>query len=401
MKTLVAAVSVAAFVLLASANVVYGQDRGPQDRAAEAEKAFQGDVHAAAGLQCQSCHAVGTGAAGSSRYPLLRRTDIAPMCAKCHSDAAYMRQFDPQVRIDQFSQYLTSAHGKAMAKGEGRVATCTDCHGAHGVTRVRDPRSPVAPLNAAKTCARCHADPSRMKAFGHEPTPFADWSSSVHATGLLKRGDTSAPTCNTCHGSHGATPPGVTQVANVCAQCHVREAELFNASPKKAIFDALGQAECLVCHSNHAIQPPTDALVGLDERAVCAMCHDASNNSAETIKGFREGLDGISTRLANAGAVIDQAERAGMLVDEARLALQDAREQQIQSRVLVHAFAAKPFADVAVRGTDAAARAQRAGEEALDELQARRRGLAVATLFIVGFLITLGLKIRRLQVPEP
>ena len=71
-------------------------------------------------------------------------------------------------------------------------------------------------------------------------------SSSVHADALLKRGDTSAPTCNTCHGSHGATPPGITEVANVCAQCHVREAQNFSAGPKKAIFDAMGQAECLV-----------------------------------------------------------------------------------------------------------------------------------------------------------
>lgn len=369
-----------------------------QDRTAEAQQAFQGDVHAAAGLQCQSCH---TSPARDGAYRVAARTDIAPMCARCHADAAYMRQFDPQVRVDQFSQYLTSAHGQAMAKGEVRVATCSDCHGSHGVTRVRDPRAPVAPLNVAKTCAQCHADPVRMKAFGHEATPLADWSSSVHATALIKRGDTSAPTCNTCHGSHGATPPGVTEVANACSQCHVREAELFNASPKKAIFDDLGQAECLVCHSNHAIHKPADSLVGLDEPAVCTTCHDAAGNGAQTITRVRSGLDAISTTLERAQVVVDEAERAGMLVDEARVALQEAREQQIQSRVLVHAFADKPFADVAARGAEAAARAQQAGERALAELQTRRRGLAVATLFIVGFLITLGLKIRRLDRPNP
>jgi hypothetical protein len=89
-----------------------------------------------------------------------------------------------------------------------------------------------------------------------------------------------------------------------------------------------------------------------------------------------------------------------MLVDEARVALQEAREQQIQSRVLVHTFAAKPFAEANGRGTEAATRAQRAGEDALAELQMRRRGLAVATLFIVGFLGTLLWKIRRLPIPQ-
>jgi predicted CXXCH cytochrome family protein len=240
-----------------------------------------------------------------------------------------------------------------------------------------------------------------MKAVGHDATPFADWSSSVHATALLKRGDTSAPTCNTCHGSHGATPPGVTQVANVCAQCHVREAELFRASPKKAIFDAMGQAECLVCHGNHAIHPTADTLIGLDAKAVCATCHDASSNSALTITSVREGLDKIANTLMSARTIVDQAEHAGMLVDEARLALQEGREQQIQARALVHAFAAAPFAEVATRGADAAERARLSGERALEELQTRRRGLFVATLFIVGFLITLVWKIRRLPVPEP
>jgi predicted CXXCH cytochrome family protein len=368
-----------------------------QGRVAEAEQAYRTDVHAAAKLTCQSCHTAGTGTAPGTAYPPIPRTSVPLMCTKCHSDAAYMRQFDPQVRVDQYAQYLTSAHGKAIVKGETRVAVCSDCHGAHGIVRVRDPRSPVAPLNAAKTCARCHADAERMKAFGKEATPFADWSTSVHATALLKRGDTSAPTCNTCHGSHGATPPGVTQIASVCAQCHVREAELFNAGPKKKIFDDMGQAECLVCHSNHAIHLPSDALIGLDEKAVCATCHDASTNSAKTITAFRESLDGLSARLESAHAIVDRAEQAGMLVDDARRALQEAHEQQIQSRVLIHAFAPTPFAETAAKGREAAERAHHGGESALEELHMRRRGLGVATLVITGFLITLWWKIRRLS----
>jgi predicted CXXCH cytochrome family protein len=376
--------------------ILAGQRPQAQDRVAEAEKAFQGDIHQAAGLQCTSCHA--TVARGRPDYTA-PRTTIAAMCARCHGDAAYMRQFDPQVRVDQLTQYLTSAHGRAMAMGETRVATCSDCHGAHGVRRVRDTRSPVAPLNAAKTCAQCHTDPARMSAFGKQATAVADWSTSVHATALLKRGDTSAPTCNTCHGSHGATPPGITEVANVCAQCHVREAQLFTASPKKAIFDAIGQAECLVCHGNHAIQAPTHSFVGLDEGAVCATCHDGSVNGAETIRRFRKGLEGLTAAIATADTVVDRAERAGMLVDDARLTLHEASEQLIQSRVAVHAFADAPFADLAAKGLAAAQQAERGGQDALAELQVRRQGLAVATLLIVGFLITLWLKIRRLPTP--
>ena len=359
------------------------------------EAAFKDSVHAAAGLECASCHKGQTAGA----YAAIPRGSIAGMCASCHSDAAYMRKFDPQVRVDQYAQYLTSAHGRGMQKGELRVATCSDCHSSHAVVRVRDSRSPVAPLNAAKTCAQCHGDAARMTAFGKDAKVFTDWSSSVHADALLKRGDTSAPTCNTCHGSHGATPPGVTEVANVCAQCHVREADNFKAGPKKAIFDGMGQAECLVCHGNHAIQSPTHAMIGVAEPAVCASCHDASSNGATTIKRFRDGLEGLTSAMSSAKTVVDRAEHAGMLVEDGRLALQEATEQYVQSRVAIHTFKDEPFQEIAARGRAAAENAGKAGEAALMELQNRRRGLAVATVLIIGFLITLWLKIRRLPPP--
>ena len=364
-----------------------------QERAAA--EAFKDSVHAAAGLECASCH---KGQAGGT-YAAIPRGSIASTCATCHADAAYMRKFDPQVRVDQFAQYLTSAHGRGMQRGETRVATCSDCHSSHGVVRVRDARSPVAPLNAAKTCARCHGDPERMNAFGKDAKVFTDWSSSVHADALLKRGDTSAPTCNTCHGSHGATPPGVTEVANVCAQCHVREAENFKAGPKKAIFDAMGQAECLVCHGNHAIQPPTHAMIGVTADTVCSSCHDASSNGAATIKQFRDGLEGLTLSMSDAKGVVDRAERAGMLVEDGRVALREASEQFVQARVAMHTFREEPFQEIATKGRSAAGRAEQAGVAALTELQNRRRGLAVATVLIVGFLVTLGVKIRRLPPP--
>jgi predicted CXXCH cytochrome family protein len=379
------------FTLAFAIGITLATATAAQDRA-DPPSGFTNSVHAAAGVECASCH---KGQAPGA-YTAIARGGTAAMCASCHSDAAYMRKFDPQVRVDQLAQYLTSAHGRAMSKGETRVATCSDCHNAHDVVRVRDTRSPIAPMNVATTCSQCHADPARMKAFGREATVFADWSSSVHAEALLKRRDTSAPTCNTCHGSHGATPPGVTEVANVCAQCHVREAQNFTAGPKKAIFDDMGQAECLVCHGNHAIQRPSHAMIGVTEPAVCATCHDATGNSAATIKKFRDGLDGLDAAIGSAEAVVARAEQAGMLVEDAHLALHDARDQFIQSRVAIHTFKDEPFAELSGKGTDAARRAERAGHAALEELQMRRRGLAVATLLIIGFLITLGIKIRRL-----
>jgi predicted CXXCH cytochrome family protein len=353
---------------------------------------FKDDVHAQAGLTCETCH----GKIAKPPYGPIDRTKIAPLCATCHSDAAYMRKFKPQLRVDQYAQYLTSTHGKKMSTGETRVATCTDCHGAHGIRPVADTRAPVAPQNVATTCSRCHSDHARMSALGHEGNPPEDWRESVHAAALLKRGDTSAPTCSTCHGSHGAVPPGVASVALVCSQCHVREAELFRNSSKKAIFDVIGQGECLTCHSNHKIQKPSDSFIGLKDPAICSVCHDEKMKGADVINSTQQGLKNLTDGIDRATRVLDRAEEAGMLVDDGRQALRDAREDQILARVNIHAFAAQPFGTTAAKGVADANKAEAIGNELMGELRFRRNGLAVATLLIIGFLATLWWRIRRL-----
>jgi hypothetical protein len=134
-------------------------------------------------------------------------------------------------------------------------------------------------------------------------TQYARWRQSVHADALLVKGDLSAPTCNDCHGNHGATPPGLDSIALVCGQCHGREAQLFRASPKRAGFEAHGEllaqagaegcgachdpaprvpsegperlSECVSCHGNHAVMRPTVALLGPLPPTPCAFCHQA------------------------------------------------------------------------------------------------------------------------------
>jgi hypothetical protein len=351
-----------------------------------------GDVHVNAGVTCEACHgpALPGSTAGAPVHRPIARTAIAPLCARCHADASYMRQFAPQVRVDQFAQYLTSVHGQQMARGRVEVATCSDCHHAHGILQVRDARSPVAPSNVAKTCARCHADAARMTPFGRAVDVFDEWSASVHASALFERGDTSAPTCSTCHGSHGATPPGVDAVANVCAQCHVREGELFRASPKRPLFEAMGFADCLVCHGNHAIARPDDSWIGFESPAVCATCHDETSGGAPVIRAVGEGLRGLRRDIDAASGLVRRAEQAGVLVEDGHLALAAARE----------AFATPPFEEALTEGRTAVDAARAAGDAGLAELDFRRTGLAVATLFIIGFLITLFFKIRRLPPVE-
>ncbi len=399
----VCVIGLAAALWLATTGWVAADQTSPADAAAapapplpqapmparDPAEAFKNDVHQQSGVTCADCHRAG--APGP-----IPRAVIATMCASCHSDPAYMRKFKPQVRTDQHAQYLTSVHGQQMTKGETRVATCSDCHNAHGVLQVRDARSPVAPANVASTCARCHADTSLMTPFSRDTAVVDDWSHSVHAAALLERGDTSAPTCSTCHGSHGAAPPGIDTVANVCATCHVREAELYQASTKRAAFEALEQPACLTCHNNHRIEHPNDRWIGLQEPALCATCHASDTPGAPVITTMRAGFDTMASTYAAAEHVLERAEQAGMLIDDGMAALREAQEQRVRLRVLVHTFAEAPFNEGLSTGVKAASTAKAAGDAALEELAFRRKGLAIATLAILGFLLTLGVKIRTL-----
>jgi hypothetical protein len=89
-----------------------------------------------------------------------------------------------------------------------------------------------------------------------------------------------------------------------------------------------------------------------------------------------------------------------VLVEDGHLALATAREAHVRLRVLVHAFAAAPFDEALGEGRAAVEAAEAAGQAGLAELRYRRTGLTVATLFILGFLVTLFLKIRRLPPIE-
>ena len=79
----------------------------------------------------------------------------------------------------------------------------------------------------AKTCSRCHSDAEYMKPYGIPTDQFANYTTSVHHEALTVNGDLSAPTCTTCHGNHGAVPPGVDKVQNVCGTCHVFQAQMY------------------------------------------------------------------------------------------------------------------------------------------------------------------------------
>jgi len=362
------------------------------------------DAHIRRGLSCASCHGgnpreLSMGAhdrrAGFRGAPT--PAQVPQFCARCHSRPDVMRTFNPRLPTDQFSRFLTSAHGQRLAKGDRKVATCTSCHGVHPVRAVSDSASPVFPTNVPRTCARCHADPDRMKPYAIPTTQFEEYQASVHGTGLLGRGNRQAPGCNDCHDNHGATPPGVTSVANVCAQCHAAARDLFVRSPHKAAFDILGEGECVSCHGTHNIVFPSDEMIGAGPGAVCVRCHPAGSAGAQTAAEIRDRLERVKSVIAGAEGLLARAATAGMDVTDAQLDLNEARTQLILSRAVTHAASVAAVDQTARAGAAAAAKARAFGEAAMAELAFRRRGLLVAIGIIVFVAVTLWLKIRELE----
>lgn len=369
---------------------------------------YTNGIHAQKGLTCVSCHGGDSSsddptramskAAGFRGAP--ERKEIPEFCGKCHSDAAYMRGFNPSLRTDQYSQYQTSVHGKLHAKGDTKTAICVDCHGVHDIQPPSDQRSRVHPLNVAQTCARCHANAEYMKPYGISTSQFADYSASVHHDALAVRGDLSAPTCSTCHGSHGAAPPGVESVARVCSTCHVFQARLFDSGPHKEVFGAMNLPACVTCHSNHRVQHPTDALIGTAEGSVCLKCHAEGDAGYMAAAAMHDDLVKLDFAIARSDDLLGRAERSGMEVSEPELAQAEARDDLLKARVEVHSVDPGTVDRDIDAGLKVAAATYQAGQNALADLRYRRKGLMVS-LVIIGFvLIGLFLMIRKIESKE-
>lgn len=369
------------------------------------EEKFHQDIHFQKGLTCASCHGgdptsddpekAMSKAAGFKGH--IDRRQIPQLCGSCHSDPAFMRTFNPSLRTDQLAQYRTSVHGKRLAAGDTNVAVCTDCHSVHDLRPPSDPRSKVNPVNIPTTCGRCHADPEHMKAYKIPTNQVADYSKSVHYNAVMVRGDLSAPTCVTCHGNHGATPPGASSVANVCSTCHVFQAQLFDTSPHKAAFGAAGLPGCVTCHSNHKIEHPTDALIGNDNKAVCSECHTGGDAGSAVAGNIRQELEQLDASIKKADLILGDAERSGMEVSQPKLDLAQAKDSLTKARVTLHSLDLRKVQADIKPGMATAAKDYQAGEQALKERDYRRMGLGVSLVAIAFTLLGLRLYLKQLE----
>jgi predicted CXXCH cytochrome family protein len=225
------------------------------------------------------------------------------------------------------------------------------------------------------------------------------YQKSVHYESMVQKGDLSAPTCNDCHGNHGAIPPGIESIDNVCGTCHFSNKELFDKSPHLEAFKDMDQPECVTCHSNHEIKHTGEYMMDT-ETGVCWDCHDTDSVAGQTTLSLISELEGLIRKHEVADSLITLAETKGMEVQEFKVKLIDNNSHITSARNLVHTLSLEAMKEETDPGNVLAESIIEGGFEALEEISTRRIGMLISLLFILLVILALYFKIKLLPQPK-
>jgi cytochrome b subunit of formate dehydrogenase len=273
-------------------------------------KAYSKSVHGVAlhngmgdAATCRSCHGPEHQILGSDN-PASRtnKKNLPDTCANCHSDPKFLAKH--QIPFAKpVEAYRQSVHGREVAKGNTKAASCSDCHGSHDILASSDPLAKVNRANVASTCGACHGDVQAI---------YAD---SVHGL-AVKRGSKDSPTCTGCHGEHNILAPkeagslvNAARVSTVtCGRCHGDERlnSRYEFGDKVSAYqDSFhglatrgGQrsvANCASCHGVHNILPSTDSRSTVNPanlKHTCGQCHPGVGDKITQGRVHVQGIGG-------------------------------------------------------------------------------------------------------------
>ena len=361
---------------------------------------LKASIHGKEGITCERCHggdpaqkdkalakAPGTGYIG-----VPDKLQIVQICGTCHSNVESMNFYG--IPTDQLARYKTSMHGKRLFnEKDTRVAVCDDCHGYHDVVDVKDPTSPVYPLNVPKTCNTCHGNADLMKPYGIQTDMFDKYKDSVHGKDLFENKDTGVATCVSCHGSHGALPPGVKQVADACGKCHMNEKDNFLKSPHAKLGVQEKFPQCMACHSNHGIQPVS---VNLYDNA-CAKCHQPGSSEFQAGQKLKGLLSHAQQELQTAQQLVKQASIDGLFVEDETALLEEAKTKVTEMGPMQHTLSYGNVTELAVQVDTKTKDIQNSIREKRQSLQTRKIVLWPLWIFILVMVTALLIRYKQLK----
>lgn len=358
-------------------------------------------IHNERNVSCADCHGGDPSAttqeeaksAQANYVGVPAKADIPALCASCHANVTQMRQYN--LPTDQYAKYQESIHGIRLEEGDENVATCFDCHGGHQILKANDPASTVYSPNVPAMCASCHADEELMAPYDIPTNQFALYKQSVHGHALLDNHDLRAPDCATCHGTHGAAPPGFEEVANVCGSCHAATQDYFLESPH-AGDDDVGP-KCVTCHGRYDVTKPSEALYLGTEPRHCGECHEPDSEAGQTVQALYDTITDAAEAYEAAEAAIQDARDVGMLVSPLEGRLRQANTDLVTARAAQHTL---DLELVSARADDARAIAEEvkaSAEEAIAHNIFRRRAMVIAVAVIALTIVALYMLKRELD----
>ena len=184
-------------------------------------------------------------------------------------------------------------------------------------------------------------------------------------------------------------------------------AGVFNYTYNRAqIVDRLGDAQDTFWFVQGVINAVAFPLgIGLCAWLVSPISRRIHSTGAATAEGlpfaaqYLELMRAAAFETARAERVVLRARRGGVQVRAAQDEISRAVDAQISTQALLHGFSLEEGGELRQRFAAAhehAANAGRLGEEALAELQSRRRGLAGSLVLVAAALVALTIKIRQL-----
>jgi cytochrome b subunit of formate dehydrogenase len=193
-------------------------------------EAYEASVHGQAvrdhngGPSCSTCHGSHLMLPAVDPDSPVHFQNVAGTCGTCHGAVS--------------KAFAKSVHGKAVARGERDVPTCTDCHGEHRILSPSEPGSPVFASNVPKmTCGRCHGDLRLAEKYDLPTDRVAAYQDSYHGL-AMRAGSATVAHCGSCHGIHDILPSSdpashvhKDHLAETCGQCHPGAGQSFAIGP--------------------------------------------------------------------------------------------------------------------------------------------------------------------------
>ena len=360
--------------------------------------------HGAADVSCVDCHggdptavSMDSVRASAGYVDLTDKRNVPGVCGGCHSDLAAMKQYD--LPTDQMDRYLTSRHGDRLVNfGDVNVASCADCHGAHLILPSDDAESKVNRKNIPSACAECHSDDVLMASYDLPADTYDEYAGSVHGRLLLEEDITGVAVCVDCHGNHGAAPPGVTEIRNVCGKCHINQEKHYKASPHSTAYVSgrTGVGDCAACHGYHSVKQPESAMwIGTDV-GQCGNCHNARTVGYRRATNILKALNDANDAIGDAKAAISRAAGKGIFTEEMEADLKEAETGVTEAYPVAHSLDLSAVTDLTKESITTAHRIETRLSQFEHEFEKRRNILFGVIIGLAIILLLLEIKRRRL-----